>query len=106
MLANALNMLLHLHSKPVTISRPGTTKTGLVRAAPSNYFRNLQGPSDSVFHGREFVISKAALDVISWGAIKRGDRLAFSDLGTLTINEPIELYDLGGAVMGYRVRTN
>jgi hypothetical protein len=99
-------MLLHLHSRPATISRPGSKLTGIVRAAPSNYFRNLQGPSDSVFHGREFVISKAALDVISYGPIKRGDRLTFSDIGVVTINEPIELYDLGGAIMGYRVRTN
>jgi hypothetical protein len=107
MLASALNMLLHLHSKAFTITRPGTTFTGAIRAAPSNYFRNLQGPSELVMPGREFVLSKLSLDMSGFGQdIKRGDRLTSSDLGTLSIVEVREMYDLGGAVMGYRIRTS
>lgn len=107
MLDNAFNILLNLHSKPVTISRRSSPPlTGSIRAAPSNYYRNLEGPSDIVVKGREFVISKLALDAVTYPEPKRGDQLTFSDIGTLTITEVREMYNLGGNIMGYRVRTN
>lgn len=37
--------------------------------------------------------------------IKRGDRIIDSVLGQLAIDEIIDIHDLGGDVMGYRVRT-
>jgi hypothetical protein len=36
--------------------------------------------------------------------IRRGDRIIDSIHGTMTIDEIIEIPDIGGAVMGYRVR--
>lgn len=107
MLDNAFNTLLFLHSRPATISRNGSTPiTGNIRAAPSNYYRNLEGPSDIVVRGREFVISKLQLDAASFPTPRRGDQLAFTDIGTLTITEVREMYNLGGEIMGFRVRTN
>ncbi len=38
--------------------------------------------------------------------LKRGDKIETSDLGNMAIDEIIEMYDLGGAVLGYRVRTS
>jgi hypothetical protein len=74
--------------------------------APSNYYRNLEGPSDIVVRGREFVISKLALDAVNFPFPRRGDQLEFSDIGTLTITEVREMFNLGGDIMGFRVRTN
>lgn len=106
MLSNVLNTLLHLHSKPFTLTRPDTDQTGLVRAAPSNYYRNLQGPAEVVISGREFVISTAILKSAGFEVIKRGDRLFSEDLGSMSIVEAREIYDFGGAIMGYRIRTS
>ncbi len=106
MLANAFNLLLSIHGRTVTLTRLGTPAvTVTVRIAPSNYFRKLEGPSDTIIEGREFVLSKRALDNVSFPAPKRNDRIQDPEFGNLTILESEEMYDLGGSTMGYRVRT-
>lgn len=40
-----------------------------------------------------------------WSGIKRSDRILDSIYGNLTIDEIVEMVDLGGSIMGYRVRT-
>ena len=88
-----------------TISRPATLYTGTVKYAPSNYSRNLETSSNTIVTGREFVIAKESLTAINFPEPKRGDRITDSEFGTLTLTDIREMYDLGGAVIAYRVRT-
>lgn len=103
---SAFNLMLGLQGRQVTLTRP-LTPTDLVvtvKMAPSNYSRNLEMPSSTVTKGREFVVSKDALEEVSFPRPKRGDRITDGENGTHTINEVIEMSDIGGAIMGYRVR--
>lgn len=103
----AFNLMLSLQGRMMTITRPGETPiTGDVKMSPSNYSRNLEGPSETVIPGKEFVVSKSALDLIEFPRPKRGDRILDADMGTLTISEVREMFDLGGKLMGYRLRTS
>lgn len=63
MLDRAFNMILRLHSRPATLVRPRTNGDFRTecRITPSNYFRILQAPSDTIIEGREFIISKKIL---------------------------------------------
>lgn len=66
----------------------------------------MEGPSSTAIKGREFIIVKAEVDLISgFGSIKRGDRIIHSDLGEMTIVEVNEMYDLGEVIIAYRTRT-
>lgn len=57
MLKEAFNAVSRLHSRAATLRRLGdVTIETPVRLTPSNYFRFLQGPSQTVIHGREFLI--------------------------------------------------
>lgn len=105
MLANAFHLLLKLHSRPMTIERPGNPAVPL-RVTPSNYFRNTEAPEETVIKGREFVVSKKA--VVDSGftlPIKRGDVLRDPELGKNAITDVREMYDFGGNILGYRLRT-
>lgn len=72
-----------------------------IKITPSNYFRNLSGPEDTVMVGREFVIDKDQLTVIP----KRGDKILDTDFGVCTIKEIREMVILG-EISGYRLRTD
>lgn len=103
-LANAFNSLLFMHSRPATIERPASITAKNIKISPSNFFRNLQGPEEIVMEGREFVISKNVLDEAGYPVPKRGDRIKDQDLQINTIREVREMFDFGGAIIGYRVR--
>jgi hypothetical protein len=103
-LANAFNQLLFLQSRPATIERNGSITAVSILISPSNYARNLQGPEETVSEGKEFVVSKASLDKVSYPRPKRGDVIRDVDLGKNTIADIREMYDFGGAVIGYRLR--
>ncbi len=199
---NAFNALTGIHSKPATIKRPGAPDIFTpCRVTPSNFFRYIQGPQETVVHGREFIIPKdsmvgqrtqkisfsipptggsftltynaiqsapiefnfsaaqiqailrvitglsnvlvsgnfttgfiismiginspslfiavqgtPALDAtiaVAWDAyipfsptLKRGDKIIHPIYNILTMDEIIELPDIGGDIMGYRVRTD
>jgi hypothetical protein len=100
----AFNMLLNLHSRPMTINRRGTALTANIKVAPSNYFRSLETAGKISFEGREFVISKDNLDLNSYPEPKRGDALVDSQMGTMPIIEVITMYVIGAEIVGYRVR--
>jgi hypothetical protein len=102
-LNTAFQTILSIQSRAITISRPGTALTLAIKAAPSNYFRNLEGPSDMVVEGREFVVAKNQFNS-TYPAPKRGDRLVDGDLGNMSITEVREMFDLGGGIIGYRMR--
>jgi len=89
----------------MTIERSGTITPKTIKVSPANYARNMQAIEDIVTKGREYVISKTSLDEVSYPMPKRGDRLKDPEIGTQTIAQVIEMYDLGGVIMGYRVRT-
>lgn len=99
---DAFNILLGLHKRNVTLRRDDSTLA--VQVSPSNYARNLAGPSEMAIEGREFVISRTQLSGV-FVPLKRGDRIIDADLGTMSIDEIIEMYDFGGAIIGYRLRT-
>ncbi len=57
MLKQAFNAISRLHSRAATLRRFGTPDIySPVRITPSNYFRFLDGPSQTVIHGREFIL--------------------------------------------------
>lgn len=103
---NAFNLMLDVQGREMTIARRGTAYTATIKAAPSNYSRNLDGPSETVITGREWVITKDDLDSESYPMPKRGDTLTDANLGTMILSEIREMYDIGGAIIGYRVRTS
>lgn len=100
----AFNMVLALHSRPMTISRRGTVTTGSIRAAPSNYFRNLEVVNKVTSEGREFVVAKDTLDAVSFPEPKRGDALVDVVHGTMVVNQVIPMYVIGAEIVGYRLR--
>ena len=104
-IGSAFNQLLFLHSRKATITRRETSTTVTIRISPSNYYRNMAGPEEIVMKGREFVISKQSLDAVSFPAPKRGDVIVDSELGKNTLVEVREMFDFGGRIIGYRVRT-
>ena len=103
-LANAFNQLLGIHFRQVTIQRPGVIAPVSVKVTPSNYSRKLSGPEDVVIDGKEFVVSKAVLDAVSFPMPKRGDRISDPDLGNHVVSDVQELLGFGGAILGYRLR--
>jgi hypothetical protein len=101
----AFNSMLAIHNRTMTLKRLGAGGYSItVKATPSNYFRNLETAGDVIAEGREFIISKSQIVGTAVDRIKRGDRLADSELGEMTIVEAREMFDLGGEVMGYRLR--
>lgn len=106
MLEQAFNSLFVLHSRPATLRRLGSPNVDRsCRIMPSNYFRFLEGPSHTVSRGREFIISVKSIINPLTPMIKRGDRVVDEIYGSLSIDEIIEMVDIGGAVMAFRVRT-
>jgi hypothetical protein len=102
----AFNLALTLAPKRlVTLERPGVYSVK-VNISPGNYARKMMGIGDTIIDGREFVISKEALQLVSAPTIKRGDRITDEEVGLLTIDDVREMHDLTGEIIGYRVRTN
>lgn len=102
----AFNLALKIGPRRnVTLSRPGGYSAD-VTVSPSNYSRKLEGPSDTVFKGREFILSKEEMLAKSVPTLRRGDRMVDAEMGTMVIEEIIEMFDIGGDIMGYRLRTD
>lgn len=105
MIRAAFNTLTKIHSRDATLKRLGSPDlTTTCRITPSNYFRNLEGPSATTIHGREFIIPLDSIASKFTPVLKRGDKIVDTQFGSLAIDEIIEIYDLGGEVMGYRCR--
>lgn len=103
-LGNAFNQLLGIHFRNVTITRPGTIAPVAIKITPSNYSRNLAGPEEMVIEGREYVVTKHALEASSFPTPKRGDRITDPEMGTHVVSEVRELIGFGGAILGFRLR--
>lgn len=95
--------MVNMQGRYMTLEKADFSQTTLIKTAPSNYFRNMAMPEEVISESREFIISKDSLGV--FGDPSRGDRLIDDDLKINTIREIKEMYDLGGAVIGFRVRT-
>jgi len=105
MLEGAFNALYAMHSRPAILRRLGSpTVETAIRIMPSNYFRFLEGPSQTTIHGREFIISRATIASPLTPIIKRGDKIVDSTYGTMAIDEIMEMVDLGGAIIAWRCR--
>jgi len=103
-LEDAFNSVWNLQARPVTLLNIDTNTSYSVKAASSNYFRNMAGPEEMVYEGKEFVLSKRNLDLNSAPVPFRNMRLTDATFGTENITEVREMILLG-AVIGYRVRT-
>lgn len=103
-LGNAFNQLLQIHSRDMKISRPGGIGPFDIKITPSNYSRNLAAPEEISVEGKEFVVTKYALEKVSFGVPRRGDKLVDPEMGTHIVSEVRELIGLGGAILGYRLR--
>lgn len=106
-LKSAFNSMLLLKGRDMVLTRP-LTPTDLVvtvKIAQSDYYRKEDTVSDASIRIREFVISKDALEVVSFPRPKRGDKITDGENGTHTLTDIREMVDLGGAVMGYRCRS-
>lgn len=107
MVKTAFKLLLSLHSRPMTVTRTGTAVTGTAKFAPSNFFRELTVDQDINVKGREFVADADDLSkIVGLGTLKRGDVITDPVLGRLSVSEVREMYDLGAAIIGYRIRTS
>lgn len=104
-LDSAFNFMLNLHHRVVTLKRADVMEVQ-VKVTPSNYSRFLSGPEEITMQGREYIISKSELVASGFPALKKGDRIIDTELGTFPIAEIKEMFDLGGAIIGYRMRTN
>jgi hypothetical protein len=101
---NAFNILVNLQGRDMELIKADFSLTVTVKAAVSNVFRNLSGPEEIVVEGREFVVAKETLD--EFGTPERGDRLVDPELGKNVIKEVRPMVTLGGAIIGYRIRTS
>jgi len=104
-LRSAFNYLLNLHCREVVIKRPGTAYASNIKISPSNFYRHLMGPEETVIDGREYIVTKDNLDVAPFPIPKRGDRIEDPELGILSIVEVREMFDFGGKLLGFRIRT-
>jgi hypothetical protein len=102
MLEDAFNNLLRLKQVSATLKQGVTTVNVLV--SPSSYSRSLSGPSNIEIEGEEFVISKRNLTA-PLTEPRRGDRLVLSSGDFHSVKHVVPLYNVGGAVMGWRLRS-
>jgi len=99
---------LALKKREVTYTRPlsPTSVVVTIIVHPAVYTRSFEGPSEMSVDAREWVIQKSVLEEVSFPIPpKRGDRITDAELGTFAVDEVHPMYDLGGAVIGYRVRS-
>lgn len=103
----AFDTLNHQKSRPAILLDRDTSDSYNIRITPTNYQRNLQGPGESVFEGREWIVTKTNLDAASFtGRLKRNHRIQDAELGEMTVREAIEMFDHFGNIIGFRVRTD
>ena len=75
MLRQAFNLLAQMHSRPAQLKRLGSPDIySPCRIVPSNYFKSRNGPENTAFFGREFVIPLDSLlgeiaQVITFSAV-------------------------------------
>jgi hypothetical protein len=100
----AFNFLVNKQSRKMLLEKADFSESIEIPVSPSNYFRNFSGPEEVVIEGQEFVFTKDSIE--DFGVPKRGDRLVDSDLGENTISFIKPMYDVGGEIIGYRVRTS
>lgn len=106
-LRNAFNAILQKGPRRLVTLKDmdsGATVTNF-QIVKSNFARQTQGPSETVIPGREWVVTKTDLEKENW-TLERGHRFIDPEMGTMTIIDIDEMCDLGGAIMGYRVKTN
>lgn len=100
----ALNIKASKTSKLTRLGSPDKTVT--VPMAISNYGRSLAGPANVTITGKEFVMAKDTLEKTDFGDIpKKGDRIYYDGLGTLMIGFVDPMSDVGGDIIGWRLRT-
>lgn len=103
---NAFNFILNMQSRDMIIQSLVDGTQYNIKAAPSNFSRDLATVEEITVEGYEFVISKRNL--IESGFLvppTKGDRLIDPEYGDNTIDFVKPMVDLGGEIIGYRIRT-
>ena len=81
------NKTLLIQASDMTIHNTNTDVKHTIKLAPSNYSRNLSGPEEITIEGKEFVVSKKALDAAGYGTLQIGHKIIGADIGVNTISE-------------------
>lgn len=108
MIKDAFNAMVNFQGRTMTISRPGTSPavTGTAKFCPSNFYRHIAVENDIVAEGNEFIMTSDDVAKITGLVIpRRGDLLADTQLGKMTIDQVRPMYGVGGMLIGYRLRT-
>lgn len=103
-LKDAFNNLLGIQKRPAVLRRRGSPDIfGNINYSPTFFFRRLEG-TGAVVQNREIVISKdQVIKLTGFSAgLRRGDIIQDTELGDLVIDQIIEMFDLGGAIIGFR----
>lgn len=101
-LENAFYALILKQARDTTFVQVNTGTEITVKAAHSNYFRNINGPENTVAQGREYVVSIREFEDNNIVPV-RGDNLLDSELEPSMIIEVREMIILG-KIAGYRLR--
>jgi hypothetical protein len=102
----AFDYILSMQKRTVTYTVVDTATNYTIEVSPANFSRNLNGPEEVTFPGREYVISKTNLVKAGYaGSPKKNHRIVDAEFGTRTIEEVKEMVLLG-QLIGFRVRTN
>lgn len=73
--------------------------------APTILSYGMETPALQNVSNQNVVITIAFSDSVAWSPkILRGDKIVDTIYGSMAVDEIVEMVDLGGAVMGYRVR--
>lgn len=106
-LEGAFNLLCSMKKIAVTLTRPKTPTDLVINVdiTPSSYSRKVDAPENTVSYGREYLIPRKFFDGAAILFPKRGDILTGTYLREETIAEVEELYNMGGTLFGFRVKT-
>lgn len=103
-LKNYFGLAFSLVARKVIWEEPGGTQH-TISIAPSNYRRNLDGPEEITYEGREYVVQYEEIKDLSLFPMKRGQRFYDADRDDVyNIREVNPLNGLAGELLGYRVR--
>lgn len=105
-LESAFNYACSLKAIKCDFIRPLATDVMIeVYVTPSNYGRKENSVEEAVTYGREYLIPYKFFAGTAISGPRRGDIIQGTYLKSETIGEVIELYNLGGSLFGFRVRT-
>lgn len=103
-LVDAFNSLLSLKQRDATLYVMESGDSYTIKIAPTDFTRTGAGPASMTLAGRQFILSKGNLQAAGFtGRPKRGDQITDAEMGNMAIEDVEEMYELGAAIIAYRV---